>query len=229
MDDRAFRRTGALCAVGVAVLSVLYAVAYLGVTPADQRGTDVDKAYRSYLAHPAGVRIASICLFASGLLVGVAVVAVVRHLAPRSRSTLTWVAIAGLVGGLATAAHGLSDLLGVDKLAHTYGDGDAATRAAVVVAHAAPSAVDPRGLATFLVAGLVAFTIGVVLRPARSRLGVLGMVLGVDMVVLFIATAVGVNGLVLVTGGLASVVLGPLWWVCLARLLWSETPAVTGS
>jgi len=204
VDDWTFRRVGALSAVGVAALSLLYAVAFLGITPADQRGTDVDKVYRSYVAHPTGGRIASTCLFLSGLMVGIAVVAVVRHLAPRSQSVLTWVAIVGVVGGLGTAAHGLGDLLGVDKLAHTYADGDAATRAAVVVAHAAPSQVDPRGLATFLVAGLVALVLGSVLRPSQPRLGLLGMVLGVDMVVLFVATAVGIGGLVLVTGGLAS-------------------------
>ncbi len=54
-------------------------------------------------------------------------------------------------------------------------------------------------------------------------LGLLGMVLGVDMVVLFVATAVGISALVLVTGGLASVVLGPTWWVLLTRILWTDS------
>ncbi len=228
MDDRTFRRLGALSAVGVAALSLLYAVAYLVITPAAQRETDVAKFYESYLAHPAGLRMASSCLFLSGLLVGIAVVAVTRHLAPRNQAALTWATVVGVVAGLATAAHGLSDLLGVDKLAHKYAGGDAVTRAAVAVANAAPSQVDPRGLATFLLAGLVAFTIGSVLRASEPRLGLLGVVLGVDMVVLFVATAVGISGLILVTGGLASVVLGPIWWVMLARLLWaadSATPA----
>ncbi len=221
MDDRTFRRAGAVSAVGVAGLSLLYAIAFLIITPSDQRGTDVDKFYTSYLAHPTGARIASTCLFFSGLLVGVAVVAVVRYLASPGQSALTWVAIVGVVGGLATAAHGLADLIGVDKLAHTYGDGDGVTQAAALVAHAAPSQVDPRGFATFLLAGLVALVLGLVLRPDKARLGLLGIVLGVDMVVLFVATAVGIGGLVLVTGGLASVVLGPIWWVSLARLLWT--------
>ncbi len=57
--------------------------------------------YESYLAHPTGLRMASTCLFLSGLLVGVAVVAVTRHLAPRSQAALTWATIVGVVGGLA--------------------------------------------------------------------------------------------------------------------------------
>jgi hypothetical protein len=46
--------------------------------------------------------------------------------------------------------------------------------------------------------------------------------LGIDMVVLLLATATGVGPLVLLTGGLASVILGPLWWVSVGRLLWRE-------
>jgi hypothetical protein len=45
------------------------------------------------------------------------------------------------------------------------------------------------------------------------------MVLGLDMVALFLATATGVGPLVLLTGGLASVVLGPIWWISVARML----------
>jgi hypothetical protein len=40
-----------------------------------------------------------------------------------------------------------------------------------------------------------------------------------DMVALFVASAAGVNAVVLVTGGLASVVLGPAWWLGVARLV----------
>jgi hypothetical protein len=56
--------------------------------------------------------------------------------------------------------------------------------------------VDPRGLATFAVAGLVA---------------------------LFVSTAVGVDAAVLVFGGLASVVLNPIWWIGVGRALWSAS------
>lgn len=97
----------------------------------------------------------------------------------------------------------------------------------MVVAGATPSEVGPRGLAAFCVAGLVILVFGLALRPANSRLGLLGVVLGADMVLLFLATAVGADALVPVTGGLASVVLGPLWWVSVARLL--QSPEAVGT
>jgi hypothetical protein len=138
---------------------------------------------------------------------------------------LTWAGIVAVIAGLATSAHGLGDLVGVDKLAHRYAAGDAATKAAVAVAHVTPSTVDPRGLATFAASGLVALAVGLALRHSHSRLGTLGVVLGADMALLFVANAVGINALVLLTGGLASVVLGPIWWFCLARLLWPPDAA----
>ena len=48
------------------------------------------------------------------------------------------------------------------------------------------------------------------------------------MVVLFLATAVGIGPLVLLAGGLASVVLGPIWWVSVGRLLWAPTASEVG-
>ena len=130
-----------------------------------------------------------------------------------------------MVAGFGTAAHGLVTLLGVNELADKYQTGDAATRAAVAVAHASPSEVDPRGLATFCAAGLTVLVVGLAIRGRERRLGLLGMVLGVDMVVLFLATAAGIGPLVLLTGGLASIVLGPIWWVSVARRLWGSPPA----
>ena len=39
------------------------------------------------------------------------------------------------------------------------------------------------------------------------------------LIMLFVATATGVNALVLITGGLASLVLGPIWWVGVGRMI----------
>lgn len=229
MDDRTFDRIAAGAAGAVAGLSILYAIAYLGLTPAAQREADVDAFYRSYLDDPTGARIASTCLLLSGLAAGPAVVALARRYAGHAPAALSWAAIVGVAGGLATAAHGLTQLLGTEELADDYASGDAATRAAVAVAHATPSPVDPRGLATFLAAGLVVLVLGLAVRSDDRRLGLLGVALGCDMVVLFLATAVGVGALVLLTGGLASVVLGPIWWVAVARLLWRGGPQTAGA
>ena len=229
MDDRTFDRMAAAGGFAVAGLSILYAIAFLGITPAAQREADVDAFYRSYLADPTGARIASTCLLLSGLAVAPAVVALARRYAGTAPAAMAWIAVVGVVGGLATAAHGLTNLIGVDELAGDFASGDAATRAAVAVAHATPSQVDPRGLATFFAAGLVALVLGLAVRSDNERLGLLGVVLGCDMVVLFVATAVGIGSLVLLTGGLASVVLGPIWWVSVGRLLWRGAPQTAGA
>lgn len=144
MEQRAIERVGAIGAAVVAALSLLYAVAYLVIAPAAQRRGDVDRFYRSHLAHPAGLRIASVCLLLSGLLSGLVVTALAERLRKSSHPGLLWASILGVAAGLATAAHGLGDLVGVDTLAHRFAGGDTATRAAIAVAHVSPSAVDPR-------------------------------------------------------------------------------------
>jgi hypothetical protein len=42
---------------------------------------------------------------------------------------------------------------------------------------------------------------------------------GVDLIVLFIATAAGITQLVLFAGGLAAVILGPIQWLLIGRAL----------
>jgi hypothetical protein len=220
VSARGFATLASLAAAGAAVLSVVYAVAYLVVTPSVQRKSDVGRALRSYLEHPAGHRLASTCLLVSGPLVALAWVGLTLLLERTRRDG--WTVAAGLLGvvaALATAAHGLADLVGYDKLAHTFATGDAATRAAVRVSALQPAAVDPRGLFTFGVAGLAIALAACGMWATSPRLARLAAVLGVDMVVLFVATATGVNALVLVTGGLASVVLGPAWWLSVAGRL----------
>ena len=211
-------------AAAVAVLSAVYAVAYLIITPSAQRDSDVDAFFRSYLHHSFGLRLASICLAVSGILSGIAVVALAHWLGRgRDAPALRWATIAGVAGGLLTSLHGLADLVEVDRLAHRYATGDAAMRAAVVTSHSLPSAVDPRGLVTFGLAGLVAAAFGAAMIERRRRMGIIGLVYGVDLVALFVATASSVNAAVLVTGGLASLVLGPIWWFLVASTLRSRS------
>ncbi len=77
-------------------------------------------------------------------------------------------------------------------------------------------------IATFGLAGLWMLVAGhelrgrAGLRPIYPRLAMAG---GVDLILLFVATLLGSTPAILVTGGLASVVLGPLFWAMTGRLL----------
>jgi hypothetical protein len=114
VGDRVFERIAAFSALAVAGLSLLYAVAYLVIAPADQRKSDVDAFYRSYLAHPGGLRIASTCLLLSGFVIGLPAVALRRRLLSTAGNAVTWAAVVSVVGGFATSAHALSSLVGTD-------------------------------------------------------------------------------------------------------------------
>jgi hypothetical protein len=217
---RALSRGAALAAATVGLVSLVYAVFYLFVAPSAQRGTDVNAALRSYLAHPAGLRVASICLFVSGLLTTVVYAALHAQPGALGASPRTWALAIGVVSGVATSLHGLADLIDLDKLAHSYVGGDAATRSAVLVVHATTSPVDPRGLATFGLVGLVVFAFSRHLRGQSRLIGLLGQVLGVDMVLLFVSSAFASTVPILVTGALASVILGPAWWFAVALRLY---------
>jgi hypothetical protein len=77
-------------------------------------------------------------------------------------------------------------------------------------------------LATFGLAGLWSIVLGLTIRSGTSfprGLGLVALVNGVDLLVLFFATATGAGALVLVTGGLASVILGPLQWAWIGRAM----------
>ncbi|HEX6061525.1 MAG TPA: hypothetical protein VF001_05600, partial [Candidatus Limnocylindria bacterium] len=84
------------------------------------------------------------------------------------------------------------------------------------------SATDPRGFATFGLAGIWMLALGLTARGTAAlprnfaRLAVAG---GVDLILLFFATVAGSTPLILVTGGLASVALGPAFWIWSGRLL----------
>jgi hypothetical protein len=218
-SGRLMRRVAAACAVAVGGLSLVYAVFYLFVAPSAQRGTDAGAAYASYLAHPLGLRVAALCLAVSGVLTSVVFVSLRGLPGALSAPASLWAAVIGAIAGVATSAHGLSDLITQGRLAHAYASQSPATQQAVLLVRQVPSPTDPRGLATFGLAGLAVLVLSRHVRPRSPGAALLGTVLGVDMVALFAATVVGSSVPILVTGGLASVVLGPAWWVWIAVLL----------
>jgi hypothetical protein len=190
MTEAMFRRTASSCAYGIAALSLLYAGVYLGLVRPDPTNTTASALANGFI----GI---------SGILATFAVIAIGDKVGGTAGR---WLRVVGVGWALLSAAHGVFSAVS-----------DAQGLATVDL-----SATDPRGFATFGLAGLWSIVLGLAIRSGTSfprTLGIIALLDGVDLVVLFLATATGAGTLVLITGGLASVILGPLQWAWIGRAL----------
>jgi len=185
-----YARRAGICAYVVAALSIAYAVVYLAV--ASRNPEDRSANALAYALIAAGALAASVATVGMSERAG--------------GSNARWLAPFGVGYALLSAAHGVySAILAGSGLAA----GDL-------------SATDPRGLATFGLAGIWMLALGLTARGAATlprNLAILAIVGGIDLIALFFATVAGSTPLILVTGGAASVVLGPAFWTWSGRLL----------
>lgn len=176
----------------VAALSVAYAIVYLGFVRPSQG------------ANLGAVLLTDAFIAISGIVVSIVAATLGDRIAGVEGQ---WVRLFGVGWALLSATHGAfafaADLQGI----------------------AVPqvSSTDPRGFATFGLAGLWTFVVGVLARDGRGGLprglGTLAVVAGADLVLLYFATLTAQDTLILALGGLASIVLGPLFWVWTGRAL----------
>jgi hypothetical protein len=185
-----FARRAGMCAYLVAALSIAYAVVYLGV--ASRNPDDRSANALAYTLIAAGALAASVATVGMSERAGA--------------SNARWLAPFGVGYALLSAAHGVySAILAGSGLAA----GDL-------------SPTDPRGLATFGLAGIWMLALGLTARGAGTlprNLAMVAIVGGIDLILLFFATVAGSTPAILVSGGLASVVLGPAFWIWSGRLL----------
>jgi vacuolar-type H+-ATPase subunit I/STV1 len=188
-----FVRRGGIAAYAVAALSVLYAIVYLGFVRQDP--ADAAAAAISWALLGLGALAAAFATAAVGVYIGGTAGGFIRAF--------------GVVYSLLSATHGAYSAIAIRQ---GFADLDL-------------SPTDPRGFATFGLAGIWLIIVGRELahkpdlRPHYSQLAT---VAGIDLLLLFVSTVMGNTPLVLVTGGLASVVLGPVFWAMTGRLLSAE-------
>jgi hypothetical protein len=173
----------------VAAFSLAYAVVYLGVASPNPENR-------------AANALAYALIAAGALSASVAVVAMSER---AGGANARWLAPFGVGYALLSAAHGVYDAIGA-------GSGVAL----------AVSPTDPRGFATFGLAGVWMLVLGLSARGTPSlprNLATIAVAGGVDLILLFLATVAQSTPFILVTGGLASVILGPAFWIWSGRVL----------
>lgn len=102
---------------------------------------------------------------------------------------------------------------------------------ATIGSRSTASQTDPKGLATFLLFGFASAVFGCLLLRspgARPALGLVGLANAVLLAFLFASSASGNKPLILVAGGLSSLVLTPLWWCWIGLRLWRRSAPATG-
>lgn len=193
MEADTFVRRGGRAAYAVAALSVLYAIVYLGFVRPDP--ADAEAAAISWALLALGALAATFATAAVGVYIGGTVGGFIRGF--------------GVAYTLLSATHGAYSAIAIQQ---GFADLDL-------------SPTDPRGFATFGLAGvwLIVVSRELARRPdLRPRYSQLAMVAGIDLLLLFVATLIGNTPLIIVTGALASVVLGPVFWAMTGRLLSAE-------
>ena len=196
--DKEFNRFGGLCAVIVGVLSILYAVFYLVIA----RQTEFIGTLGSWMI-----------LAASGIFSSAAYVALYRRINGQGENGFAlWALLLGEMSAFATLLHGGHQVL----LTNALRTADPATRTLIENMRLLPSEADPAGLATFGTVGLVAalFSWQILRTRALSPgLGYLGLFNALLLVVLYAATAANLQPLILLSGGLTALLVGPVWWI----------------
>jgi hypothetical protein len=189
--DRAFSRRAGFQAYLIAAFSLLYAVVFLGFV-------------RNHPENTQATALAWALIAGAGLAATVTTTSTAARIGGDAR---WWLTAIGVGYGLLSAAHGTFAAVAVEQ----------------GIAASDLSPTDPRGLATFGLAGLWALTLGLEVVAGNAtlprNLGWLAIISGIDLIVLYVATVAQAETLILVSGGLASVILVPAFWIWTGRIL----------
>ena len=199
-DVRAAQRVDVLATASVAAYlaaacGLLYSVSFVIVTR---------------LSSSLGIGLSSIFLMLGGLLGTAALVGLYERLRGEVGTYLLWVLGVGVAGAFAAVLHGGYDLANV---LHPPGG-----------TTNLPSAVDPRGLGTFGLAGvaLLGFSLLMPRTSELRNLRNLGLLSGALLVLIYLARLIILtpsNPVVLVPAAVEGLIVNPLWYVLLGLSL----------
>jgi hypothetical protein len=199
-----FGRFGGYNAILVGVLSILYAVFFL----INSRSDPFIGGAGSWLI-----------LAISGIFSSAAYVAVYQRLKDKADGGYAlWALLLGVIASYITLTHGAYEA----QLVFAAQSASGADKAILEAAIAMRSEMDPAGLSAFFIVGVVALVFNWLFLQTSAfskNLAYLGLANAGLLIVLFFATAGRINMLVLVSGGLTSVIAGPIWWIWLGRSL----------
>lgn len=163
-----------------------------------------------------GGMLSALFLLAGGVLSSAALVGLYKRFEASDAGFALWALVIGVAGALGAAVHGGYDL------ANALNPPDSN----VVSLASLPSAVDPRGLLTFGVAGLGALVFSWMIARGSGglpqSLGTLGVILGILLIVIYLGRLVildATSPLIVVPALLTGFVINPAWYVWLGLRL----------
>ena len=193
MWSASYERFGGTCAILAGVSGFLYALAFIII---------------SQNAPALGALLSALFLLLLGLLSSAAQVAVYGRLREVDPAFALWALILAMVAALGSAVHGGYDLANaLNPPSAALGD--------------LPSAIDPRGLLTFGVAGLALFVISwLIVGSGRlpRGLGYLGYLSAALLVLLYLGRLIVLSPsspIILIPALLNGFVVNPVWYVWL--------------
>lgn len=224
MDNKSTLKMGSTCAMLVGVSYLITGLAYLLLPQAQRGGTLLHDTGRFMLSMAQGSTLITIQHLAEGLggLIGIGVVmAVIEITRPLKSGWTQWLNVMGGLGFAVTAIDNLRIVVVEPLRAAAYTTGDPATQAAVVATKCFVS-VDPMMWLSFGLVGIWVFFIsyqGLSRLEFPKFLGIVGMITGVFYFFIEVGTQLKNELLITITAGLGALVLGPVWYIWLGRIL----------
>jgi hypothetical protein len=206
MQGISYNRSAGTAAIIAGIGGPLYSVAFVIL-------------YVFGVAPDLGFTLASLFLLLGGLLSVVVLIALYFNLREVEPAYAVLGLVLGVAGALGGAAHGAYDL--ANQLHPPSTD--------VLGAAGYPNMVDPRGLATFGLAGLGIFFLGQLMSRSPkfpARLGTLAIVFGVLNIVIYLARLIiltPTNPVVLVVAGVTGLVVSPVFYIWVGTRLRAMT------